>query len=112
VPSAKCYRIVWAPSAIQDLDELVGDVALREGAAVASRICTRIRERIDTLSAHPARCRSVPETREVGISEYRELIVAPYRIFFRVTKQTVGLIGILDGRRDLAELLVNRALDD
>ncbi len=43
--------------------------------------------------------------------EYRELIAAPYRIFYRITGKVVSLLGVLDGRRELEEMLVNRALE-
>jgi hypothetical protein len=42
--------------------------------------------------------------------EYRELIVSPYRVFFRIDEKDVGIIGILDGRRDLEETLIRRAM--
>lgn len=42
--------------------------------------------------------------------EYRELIVAPYRILFQIVGQMVAILGVLDGRRDLSELLLTRAL--
>ena len=43
---------------------------------------------------------------------YRELVVNKYRILFRARDRDVILLGVLDGRRDLAELLVQRAMGD
>ena len=48
--------------------------------------------------------------RSVGVVEYRELIVAPYRVFFWINAKDVGIIGVLDGRRDLEETLIRRAM--
>ena len=107
----KTYRVVWAPAAINDLDEIVEFIAAREGAVTARRLSEQIAARIETLTMHPTRGRIVPELKQFGIKDYRELIVRPYRVFFRIMKQDVGIVGVLDGRRDLEELLVNRALE-
>jgi plasmid stabilization system protein ParE len=52
----------------------------------------------------------VPELKSVGVTEYRELIVSPYRVFFRIYENEVGVVGVLDGRRDLEETLIRRAM--
>ena len=80
------------------------------GPDAAARVYGKIRTRTRTLSSHPNRCRVVPELKSFGVVEYRELIVSPYRIFFRVDGRDVGIIGVLDGRRDLEETLVRRAM--
>lgn len=104
------YEILWAPAAVSDLADIVGYIAVEEGPAAADRVYERIIERIACLSLHPARCRVVPELREIGVTQYRELIVAPYRVLFKITTRVIGVIGVLDGRRDLAELLIRRTI--
>ena len=42
--------------------------------------------------------------------DFRELIVGPYRIFFRVDGSIVGIVGVLNGRRDVEEVLATRGL--
>jgi hypothetical protein len=48
--------------------------------------------------------------KQIGVSEYRELIVPPYSVFFRTRGKRSGIIAVLDRRRDLGELLIERAL--
>lgn len=45
-----------------------------------------------------------------GVTGYRELLVGPYRIMFAVRDTAVVILTVLDGRRDLGELLIERAL--
>ncbi len=104
------YRIQWAPVAERDLDEILEYIAERDCVDAAIQIYTRISERIDGLQRQPERCRIVAELKRIGVSEYRELIVSPYSVFFRIRERTVGIVGIVDRRRDLAELLVQRVL--
>ena len=62
------------------------------------------------MAEFPTRCRVVPELAALGISEIRESILPPYRIFFRLQDQRATLLGILDSRRNLEELILQRAL--
>jgi len=54
------------------------------------------------------RGRLVPELLHTGISQYRELISAPWRIVYRVERQQVLIMAVLDSRRDLQAVLLNR----
>lgn len=106
------YRIRWAPVALRDLEEILDWVASRDGSEAAEGVASRIRARVDSLANHPRRCRIVPELKAVGVTEFREAILPPYRLFFRITKRVVGIVGLLDGRRDLEEILFRRYLGE
>lgn len=56
------------------------------------------------------RGRKVPELVEIEVSEYRELVHPPLRLMYRVAGSEVVLIGVLDSRRGLADLILERAL--
>ena len=107
---ARSFRIRWAPVAFQDLDEIIDYIATLDGTDSAVKLCLELVKRTGALATHPARCRIVPELRSVGVVEYRELIVSPYRVFFRIVGTEVRIVGVLDGRRDLEETLVRRAM--
>ena len=109
----RVYAVIWAPNAIRDLDDILDYVASTRDAddADAERLYLRIVPRINSLARFPRRARLVPELRWVGVREYRELVVSPYRILFRIVEQTVAILGVLDGRRDLSEIILKRALE-
>jgi plasmid stabilization system protein ParE len=109
---AERYRILWAPTAIHDLDDILVYLATRDGPEAASLVYSKISERIESLVRHPQRCRIAPELREIGVSEYREILVYPYRVFFRVSGHVVGVVGVIDGRRDIEEILIMRMVGD
>jgi toxin ParE1/3/4 len=109
---AERYRILWAPTALRDLDEILVYLATRDGPDAAALVYSKISRRIESLAKHPHRCRIAPELREIGISEYREVLVHPYRVFFRMSGDLIGIVGVLDGRRDLEELLIKRVIGD
>jgi toxin ParE1/3/4 len=104
------FDIIWTETACEDLDWIIEYIASREGVKKALSIYESFLEKIKTLEAHPARCRIVPQLKEMGLSEFRELIFRPYVVFFHIKKRKVILLGVLDSRRDLAALLMERAL--
>lgn len=105
------FEIFWSPSAIRDLDDILDYVATSRGADAAERIHASIVQRVSTLSRAPSRARVVPELKDAGIRDYRELNFTPYRIPFRIAGKVVAVLGVFDGRRELGELLLKRALD-
>ena len=104
------FVIRWARTAELDLAAIVEYVAHEDGAPRAARLYEDIRTAVNTLKSLPLRGRVVPELRALGLHDFREIVVKPYRIFFRVIDRRVVLLGVVDGRRDLTELLLERAL--
>jgi toxin ParE1/3/4 len=104
------HRVVWTEAAASDYESILVYVATRGGLLSARSLNEKLQGSIESLSASPTRCRIVPELRAEGLPMYRELIVRPYRVMFRIHDREVVLLAVMDGRRDLAELLLERAL--
>ena len=98
--------------AIADVEGIVDYVAVHDSLAAAEKLYGKLETSIDSLATSPRRGRVVPELRAEGLEIYRELVVSKYRVLFRVRGRDIVLLGVVDGRRDLAELLVQRAIDD
>jgi len=103
-------RLSWAPIAVDDLEGILDYLAAEAGGDTAAEVGSRILSKIETLTRFPERCRVVPELKRIGVRDFRELIVGPYRIFFRIDGSNVGIVGILDGRRDVEEVLAVRGI--
>ncbi|MCC6846942.1 MAG: type II toxin-antitoxin system RelE/ParE family toxin [Deltaproteobacteria bacterium] len=101
-------RVEWSPVAVTDLEDILDFIARRESPERARLVHAGVARRIASLTKHPLRGRIVPELKRIGVTAFRELVVAPYRIFFRIDGPLVGIVGILDGRRDIADLLAMR----
>jgi len=106
----KEYEIEWTETARDDLNEIVDYIAV-DSIENAIRINDTSISKVDSLKYFPNRGRIVPELRKFGIDNYREIIFTPYRIFFRIENNSKAVIlGILDGRRDLVQILFQRVL--
>ena len=104
------FKIVWSEVAVADLDAILDYVAREDSVEAAQGVYEKIELKIASLAHSPSRCRVVPELQEMGVTEFRENLWGPYRICFRIYPRTVVLVAIVDGRRNLEELLVERSL--
>ena len=100
-------EVVWTETAQVDLDHIASFIA-NDDIANALAVAERIRARCETLARHPDRGRAVPELRAMDAPTHRELIEGPWRILYRFDERFVFIVSVLDARRDLAGLLLER----
>ena len=62
------------------------------------------------LERFPHRGAIPAELERLGIGDFRQTLLAPYRIVYRVVADSVYIMLIADGRRDLQALLERRLL--
>ena len=108
---SEVYDVTWTRAAVRDLDEILEYIAAERGVDQALQLYETLRHSIASLATMPRRSRQVPELHDVGLFEYREIIERPYRLVFRIADREVVILAILDSRRDLEELLVQRAIE-
>lgn len=101
------FEVLWAPVAIRDLNKIL-DYIEQDSLSAAQKLFDQIKLRSETLSSTPLRGRLVPEIARSEIASYRELLVPPYRLVYRVGEMTVVVVGLFDGRRDLEGILLSR----
>ena len=101
--------VFWAAAAQRDLEAIVDYIADREPAN-ALKVFERLQARAMSLHAQTLRGRQIPELRDLGINAYRELIESPWRIIYRNADDRVYVVAVLDARRDLQVVLLDRLL--
>ena len=101
------YEIVWARVAEKDLIEIIDHIAT-DSPANALKVFQKIKKKASSLYTMPERCRIVPELRDQGIMQYRELIVPPWRIMFKITDMKVFVLSVIDSRRNIEDILFKR----
>jgi plasmid stabilization system protein ParE len=101
--------VLWTDTARLDLQSLLEYIAEQDRAA-AVQLLDRIERKALTLEALSQRGRIVAELRDVGVMHYRELIERPWRIVYRLDGSRILVLAILDSRRDLQSLLLERLI--
>lgn len=105
------FTVVWTNIAETDLECIIDFIAV-DSIDAAFKVFARIRERAATLDNFPDKRRIVPELHLHGMVQYRELIVAPWRIIYRIDGNRVYVTAVIDSRRNLEDLLLERLSRD
>jgi toxin ParE1/3/4 len=104
------FKVIWAGSAVQDLENIIAYIA-EDSHSNALKILLKIKKSVSDLYLSPHRGRFVPELQSQGIPLYRELVVTPWRIMYRVSENTVLVLSVFDSRQNIEDILLKRLLN-
>ena len=104
-------EIIWSQDASDDLIDIIQYIKERSGKEIANSIYERIITKIENIASFSEAGRKVPELGFLGNNEYHEIIESPWRIFYRLMEKEVCIISIIDGRRNIEEILYKKIID-
>ena len=95
-------RLIWTEPALSDLEAVADYIAL-DNPAAAARLVKRVFEHVELLEQFPesGKCPS-----ELPQSPYREVLVSPCRVFYRVEGDAVFLLYVMRAERLLRLFLL------
>ena len=103
------YHVAWAPVAVRDVVSILEYLA-EDDPGYTEQLFGKLERQAKSLERFPARGRIVPELKAMGIQFLRELVIAPYRMIFRIEGHAVHVLAVFDGLRNLEDILLERAL--
>jgi toxin ParE1/3/4 len=101
------FKVYWAGIAEEDLKNIILYIA-EDNPTNAINIFEKIKETASSLTHFPERGRIVPELQDQGIFLYRELILAPWRIVYRISDKKVYVLSVIDSRQNVEDILLKR----
>jgi len=103
------YDIVITDNAEQDLNEIILYIAQRE-ITIAQGIYEKLQSKVFSLRTFPEKGRIVPELFDHNIFQYHEVIENPWRIIYKIEDKKVFIMTVLDGRRNVEDILLKKLL--
>ena len=101
------FKVHWASVAEDDLKNIILYIA--ENSPTNARLCLqKIKEAAASLTMLSERGRVVPELEDQGVFLYRELIVSPWRIIYRISEQKVYVLSVMDSRQNAEDILLKK----
>ena len=104
------YKVIIDPRAKLDLKEIFIYVAVNDSIQSANKLLDVLEETCFKLEKYPERGHIPPELRPTGIKNYIEIHYKPYRIIYEIEKDLIYIHCVIDGRRNIQEILSNRLL--
>ena len=89
----KVYEVRWSEISEKDLISIIEFIA-RDSPSLAYEKFKEIKEKASILHTHPDRGRIVPEFQEQGVMQYRELIISPWRVIYRISQKSVYVLSV------------------
>jgi len=104
------YSVHLIVDAENDIWDIYRYVAQQASLEKADSLLDNIEKTILGLETLPLRGHYPSELERIGILEFREIFFKPYRIIYQIMESDVYVHCVLDGRRDLPDLLQERLL--
>ena len=106
----KKYKVVIDSLAKADVKEIFIYVSANDSVESASKLLDGLESTFEKLEKYPQRGHIPSELRETGIKDYLEIHYKPYRIIYEIEGNLVYIHSVLDGRRNIQEILSDRIL--
>ena len=101
------YKVIWTDTAENDLKEIIEFISI-DSPRNALNILRMIKQKASDLYSLPERGRIVPELQSQGILQYREIIIPPWRLMYRITEREIYVLTVIDSRRNVEDILLAR----
>ena len=96
-----------SPFAQDDFNEIIEYYSSYSQDYVETTI-SEFEENVMSLQQHPKSGRIIPELERQGITQYRELIQGYYRIIYKISKDKIIILTVIDGRRNFEEIIIEK----
>lgn len=90
-------RVIWTEPALTDLEVIAEYIAL-DNPDAATALVRKVFDAVDRLGQFPNSGSKPPETKRLP---YKQVVVPPCRIFYRVSGNLIYLVMVMRGERDL-----------
>jgi len=94
-------EVIWSDNALKDIEELAAYIE-RDSVYYADLLVSRIFEHGNNLEYFPRKGRKVPERNNPNV---REIQVKPYRIIYIINENSVRILTVVHGRRNVRRIL-------
>ena len=105
----RCFTVNVNKTAKNDLREIIEYIS-KNNPMNALNILKKIEGRINSLKHFPERGGYVPELLNNNIKDYRQLLESPWRIIYKIYKDIVNVLLIIDSRRNTQDILIERLI--
>jgi len=104
------YKIVIVSTAKGDIKDIYNYIRQSDTQTSAEYILDQLEKLINSLAEFPFRGHTPAELLRLNVSNFLELYFKPYRVIYEIEGDIVFVHCVLDGRRELNELLQRRLL--
>jgi toxin ParE1/3/4 len=95
-------QVIWTDPALEDLNEIAEYIALDKPSA-AKWLVHEVFGKVKRLETFPESGRNPPELNKM---RYREVIIPPCRVFYRIEQEKVFILYLMRSERKLRKFIL------
>ena len=96
-------EVIWTAPALDDLNDVAEYIAL-SNLLTAKSLVQNVFDKVSRLEAHPDSGKKPVELQKLN---YREIVVNPCRVFYKVDNNQVYILHVMRQERALRKFLLN-----
>jgi len=104
------YQVLLSEEAEKDLKEISIYVARYDSPEKALNLLENLEETCAKLEDYPDRGHVPKELERLAITQYLEIYFKPYRVIYEISRNLVFVHCVIDGCRDIENVLCQRLL--
>ena len=104
-------EILWSQDSGDELLEIISYIKNNTGKMTAEKIYKKITDEVKRISFNATGRRIAPMLKQFGITDIHQFTVNPWVIYYRIEKNVMKIISIIDSRRNLEEMLYKKIID-
>lgn len=104
------FLVEITKEAEDDIFDVYKFVSIQDGVQRAEKLFEQLEKKCFSLIDFPSRGHSLPELDRLEIGGYLEIHFKPYRIIYQIQKNIVYVHAVLDGRRNMQDILQKRLI--
>lgn len=105
------YKVLWMQVAQIDLQSVFDYIKI-DSEQHAIKVYNSIKSATERLELFPESGAIVPELEKQNITGIRQVVILHWRIIYKVFESKIHIEGVLDSRRNLEDIIVNRYLKE
>jgi toxin ParE1/3/4 len=105
------YKITYSKDMGEELSEIILWYRYNAGVNTAKKLYVRIKAHINKLKDMPGTGKPVQILKDIGVNDYRQIIIDHWIIYYKIEEKYITVVSIIDGRRNLEEILYKKIID-
>ena len=102
------HQVFLISDAAEDIFGRVSYIASNDSPERAAYVYDKLKDTCSTLEFFPRRGHVPPESERIGVDNFLQVHFKPYRIIYSLSGNKVFVHCVLDGRRNMEDLLRSR----
>lgn len=103
-------EIIWTKDASDDLYDIISFIKQNSGLSIAKNIYSKFKTKVDNLIIFPELGTVVPELKNIGINYIKQMVISPWKVYYKSDNNKIIILSIIDSRRNLEDILIEKLI--